>query len=337
MNTEDNQRIKDFKSILEQAILDSNQVFVVAHDNPDLDAIASAIGVYFIVKTKFKKDCFIVINDSLEHIEAGVKKVIDKEKCKIPFINLKKYHELKGEKDLLVTTDVNKKNRVSLTDCLNEFSNIVLIDHHSEDDYTIDSDKKFITCGVSSASEIITKLFCEFKVNIDENLATYLLAGIKLDTVNYSKNTDTDTLDMIKKLFKSGAKNEEVQDLFQENFESDVRIGDLIKKLKFNMFQYALGVALEGEVYSREEIAKAADKALKYGVDASFIIGYLDEECKTVGISARSNGKLNVGKIMEEFGGGGNPTAAATIVTDATVSDLESSLTLKLSNPYCTK
>ena len=337
MNTEDNQRIKDFKSILEQAILDSNQVFVVAHDNPDLDAIASAIGVYFIVKTKFKKDCFIVINDSLEHIEAGVKKVIDKEKCKIPFINLKKYHELKGEKDLLVTTDVNKKNRVSLIDCLNEFSNIVLIDHHSEDDYTIDSDKKFITCGVSSASEIITKLFCEFKVNIDENLATYLLAGIKLDTVNYSKNTDTDTLDMIKKLFKSGAKNEEVQDLFQENFESDVRIGDLIKKLKFNMFQYALGVALEGEVYSREEIAKAADKALKYGVDASFIIGYLDEECKTVGISARSNGKLNVGKLMEEFGGGGNPTAAATIVTDATVSDLESRLTLKLSNPYCTK
>jgi len=337
MNTEDNQRIKGFKTVLEQAILDSEQVFVVAHDNPDLDAIASAIGVYFIVKSKFKKPCYIVINDQMEHIEAGVKKVIDKEKGNIPFITLKKYLELKSEKDLLITTDVNKKNRICLEDNLSDFNDIILIDHHGEDVHTIETGKKFITCGVSSASEIITKLFCEFRANIDENLATYLLAGVKLDTVNYSKNTDPDTMDMIKKLLKSGAKNEEVQDLFQENFESDVRISELIKKLRFNMFQYAIAVSNLGEVYTREEIAKAADKALKYGVDASFIVGYLDEEGKSVAISARSNGKLNVGKLMEELGGGGNPTSAATVFYDRNISEIEETLTLKLSSPYYIK
>lgn len=337
MNTEDNQRIKGFKSVLEDAIINAEQIFVVAHDNPDLDAIASSIGIYFLVKSKFKKPCYIIINDSMENIEAGVKKIIDKEKGNIQFITQKKYIELKGENDLLITTDVNKKNRISVTENLDDFSDIVLIDHHGEDCYTIPAEKKFITCGVSSTSEIITKLFCEFRSNIDEKLATYLLAGIKLDTVNYSKNTDPDTMDMIKKLLKSGAKNEEVQDLFQENFESDVRIGELIKHLKFNMFQYAVATSLEGEVYTREEIAKAADKALKYGVDASFIIGYLDEDGKTVAISARSNGKLNVGKIMEELGGGGNPTSAATFSIDKTVEELENILTLKLSNPYYMK
>lgn len=334
MNTEDNQRIKGFKSVLEKSIQDASQVFVVAHNNPDLDAIGSAIGLYLLVKNKFKKDCYIIVNDPSEKLEAGVKKVMDKEKGRIPIITLRKYLELKGDNDLLITTDVNKKNRISVTEHLDDFKDIILIDHHGEDGFTIPTDKKFITSGVSSASEIVTRLCCEFRNTIDENTATYLLSGIKLDTCGYSKNCDPDTMDMVKKLMKSGANNDDVQHLFQENYESDVKIGELIKQLEFHSFQYAIAVADPSEIYTREELAKAADKALTYGYDASFILGYLDEDRHEVGVSARSNGNVHVGHIMEELGGGGNDKSGATTTLEKSAEELGEEIKLKLVNPY---
>jgi len=199
---------------------------------------------------------------------------------------------------------------------------------------TINTDKKFITLGVSSASEIVTKLFCEFKMNIEEKLATYLLAGIKLDSESLSKNTDGDTMDMIKKLYKNGANNDDVRVLFQENYESDVRIGELIKQLNFYIFQYAIAIGNDDETYTREELAKAADKALKYGVDCAFVAGYIDEDKTLAAVSARSNGKINVGKIMEDLKGGGNITSAATVSKELSTHELGEQLTLKLTNPY---
>lgn len=333
MNLEDNLKLKEFRGVLEQSIVGSFKVFIVAHDNPDLDAIASAIGLYLLCK-KYKKECYIVINDQAERIEAGVKKIIEKEKNNIPFINLKKYLELKGDNDLLLTTDVNKDNRISLGENLSDFKDIVVIDHHAENEHTIKTDKKFITVGVSSASEVVSKLLIDSKVGIDSNTATYLLAGIKLDTDDLSKNTECDTLGVAQKLLQKGASNEEVQSLFQQSYESDVRIGELIKQIEFNIFQYAIACDGGLQVYTREELAKAADKAMKYGVDASFMIGYIDEDRSKVGVSARSNGKINVCELMGEFGGGGNPMSAATVSTDMNTEDLAHNIKLKLSNKY---
>lgn len=100
------------------------------------------------------------------------------------------------------------------------------------------------------------------------------------------------------------------------------------------MFQYAIAVGDESETYTREELAKAADKALKYGVDASFVIGYVDDEHTVAAMSARSTGKLDVGKLMEEMGGGGNPSSAATVSKEETTESLGDVLTRKLTNPY---
>ena len=41
-----------------------------------------------------------------------------------------------------------------------------------------------------------------------------------------------------------------------------------------------------------------------YGIDAAFAIGFLDDD--SIYISARSNKKIDVNKIMSELKGGGN-------------------------------
>ena len=68
--------------------------------------------------------------------------------------------------------------------------------------------------------------------------------------------------------------------------------------------------------YLKEDLAKAADKMLKFnGIDASFALGYLDDG--TVHISARSNRRVNVGAIMSELSGGGNvQNAGSRVVAD---------------------
>lgn len=166
MNTEDNAKIKEFKGTVECSVLNAEQVFVVAHDNPDLDAIASALGIYYLVKTKFKKPCYIIVNDQSDKLEAGVKKVIDKEKNVIPFINVKKYLELKGDNDLLVTTDVNKVNRVSVGEHVGEFKDIILIDHHGEDEHTIFAEKNLLLVGCL----LLQKLLQSYFVNLEQIL-----------------------------------------------------------------------------------------------------------------------------------------------------------------------
>lgn len=334
MNKDNIQELKMFKTIIESSVDKCNKIFIVPHIAPDLDAIASTIGLYHLLKTKLKKDVYIIIGDQSDQIEAGVKKVIEKEKNNVQFISVKKFLELRSSDDLLFLSDVNKTNRITVAEYLGDFKDILIIDHHAVDKATVPTDKKFVTLDTSSSSEIVAKLLCEFRVTVPNNIATYLLAGIRLDTINFSKNTDSYTLEVVQKLYKNGAQNDIVQELFQENYESDVRVSDLVKQLKFHLIKYAIACDNLDVTYTREELAKAADRALRYGVDASFVIGYLNEEKTLVGVSCRSNGRLNVGEIMQELGGGGNITSAATISENETADELCLTLTKKLKNKY---
>ena len=67
---------------------------------------------------------------------------------------------------------------------------------------------------------------------------------------------------------------------------------------------------------ARLAAAQAADEMLTLqGVDASFVIF---EDNNRMNISARSYGKLNVQIIMEQLGGGGHQTMAATQLENTT-------------------
>jgi signal protein len=71
--------------------------------------------------------------------------------------------------------------------------------------------------------------------------------------------------------------------------------------------------------------AQAADTALDLGnVGASFAITRRSDN--TIGISARSMGKINVQIIMEKLGGGGHLSNAATQIKDVTIEEAKQKL-----------
>lgn len=300
----------EFKNKLESKIKKCEQVFIVPHIGADLDAIASSIAMSYIVR-KLGKEAYIILDEEPTKIEPGVRMIIEEAANNISIISLDKYRRMSSENDLLIACDVNKSYLVCCKNELDKFSDKVIIDHHNEDASTIDTDTKLILPEKSSASEIMYELLKKFQIKPDCFLANYLLAGIYLDTNKFTKNAECDTMKTVFALTSRGANVGKVNKYFEEDFYSDRRVQDLISKSEFYSYTVALCVGDAKMRYLKEELAKAADYLLRYrNVDASFAVGYTDEN--VISVSARSKGNINVGEIMSVLQGGGHATSAAT-------------------------
>ena len=328
------EQVKNLKVNIESKILKSKNVVIVPHNEVDFDAFASAIGISLIA-SKLQKQSIIVIDDPSYKLEQSVKRVMDDAKKKFNIVSKEKYLKNMDKDDLFILTDVNKSNLICLSEELKEIDkeNIVVIDHHNTGSTTIESDLCYINTDASSASEIIFKLLSMFKIKCPKEVANYLLAGIYLDTNKLTKNAKADTFKIISKLMESGADNNIIDSWFAEDFESDKRVLELVSKT--NIYKYSVAIILAEETceYTKEELAKVADYLLKYGVDASFAVGKVDES--TISISARSKAKIDVGEVMKELEGGGNQYSAATKLHDTTIEETGKKL-LKIIQPNYT-
>lgn len=323
--------IKDLKSDIEIKIINSEKVIIVPHNNADFDAIGSAIGLSLISK-KLKKQTYIIMNDQMHIIDPGVRLIIDENKKEFDIINKDKYISISHPNDLFILTDVNKTYLVSVADLLTNPENILIIDHHDGDKNTINASSVYIDTSYSSASEIVVSLLNACKIKIPSSVANYLYAGIYLDTAKLTKNCTADTMKAVARLLECGANINRVNELFKEDFLSDRKVQNLINNVQMMNCMIALILANEDEEYSREEIAKAADYALKYGADAAFAIGKIENN--VVSISARSTEKINVGSIMGELGGGGNPYSGAAKVENSNVQEVGKKLKRVLKPSY---
>lgn len=325
------ENIKNLKINLESKILASKNVVILPHLGIDFDAFASAVGLSLVV-SKLQKVSTIVIDDPTYKLEHSVKKVMDSAKKNFNIVSKEKYLKIADKDDLFILTDVNKSNLICLGEELKNINpdNIIVVDHHDEGPTTVDANFKYISTEASSASEIIFKLLNMFKVKCCPEIANYLLAGMYLDTNRLTKHVTPDTFKIVAKLMENGADNSIIDGWFEEDFESDKRVLDLVSKTNLYKFSFAVVLAEEECEYTKEELAKVADYLLKYGVDASFAVGKIDES--TISISARSKEKVNVGEVMKELKGGGNCYSAATKITDMTIEEAGNTL-VKLIKP----
>lgn len=328
--------LSEFRAKLDADLKNCSNVFIIGHNEPDFDVIGSAIGLYELA-VHHHKQAYIIVNDDEAKIEAGVKKIIDDNRDTIKIITRKEFLARINEDSLLIITDTNKKNMVAVNEDLDKLNKVFIIDHHETNDYTIEKGTKYIDVTASSASEIVARILNAAKITYSGKKANYLLAGISLDTKRFKQNTSSITHDVAEKLINHGASIDDVNELFLEEFEDYCRINNfviygtsirkIIKSAKADSgstnldtinVSFTVNRNAPKTIYQKEDYAKAADKMLKFkGIDASFALGYVDEN--TVHISARSaNGnKVDVGKILGEcFGGGTSQSAGGRVETD---------------------
>lgn len=316
--------IKDRRKI-NHAIRKAKIIFLMAHKNLDLDALGSCIGMSKLLK-KRRKNVYIIIDDKTH--EPGVEKVLKELDGCIDIIdgnNIDEYKSPKESKNLLIILDTNKKELVQNDKVLKKISKKLIIDHHELGKTTIKdaiiiNDKK-----TSSTCEMITNLIEHYDIEIDSYYATILLAGIVLDTNNYTLNTSAETFYTSYYLTSLGASAKKVQYLLKQNIEEYTERQKLLSEIETINGKIAFTKASPNTQYRREDLAKVADTLLFFNnIEASFVIGKIGKNI--VGISARSLGSYNILKILNKLGGGGDSTGGAASFENTTISKVEQEL-----------
>ncbi len=315
------QNSRDIKATLDSLLLENNQVFIVPHKRPDFDAIASSIGMTLICKKNNKK-CYIVIDDELDKLESETRKIIENIKDDFEIITSTEVKKLINDKSLMITVDTNKEYLIPTEKYLKDFNNIFVLDHHKTDSQTIHTPYLFTDDTLSSASEEVSRLLFLYDIKLKPEYATYLLAGIILDTNKMSINVSKKTYEVAGELTSRGASPSIANNMFLEDFEHDRAVQKLVDNTAFPAYIFAIACDNTNKIYEVEDIAKAADYLLKYRVNITFAIAKIDEN--TVSISARSKGDIDASRIMKLLGGGGNQYRAAAKVKGMTPEEIKS-------------
>ncbi|SHE89410.1 c-di-AMP phosphodiesterase, consists of a GGDEF-like and DHH domains [Atopostipes suicloacalis DSM 15692] len=323
-------RSRMISEALQEQIKQAPTTYVMGHAFPDMDAIGSALGIARIAMMLGKEAKVIVDQEKVGNDISNLLDEISKyhETAKNIISPEEAFEKITSE-DLVVMVDHHKPS-MSIAPHLNEKTNkVVIIDHHRRGDEFPDKPTLvYIEPYASSASELITELF-EY-VSSDSNSinrieATTMLGGIIVDTNNFSLRTGSRTFDAASYLQSVGANTTTIQRMLKESPENYLTRMEIVKNMEFVIDGMAVAHGEENEYHRQVVAAQTADTILSMtDVEASFVIVRLDEE--TVGISARSLGKVNVQRVMEKMGGGGHLTNAATQIKDLTITEVKEQL-----------
>lgn len=304
----------------------AGNVLIMAHKNPDYDAIGACVGAARLalgargtedggevrIVTDLACDSFKICCEQLESLAL----------YNNMFVDATTGLDLVRSDTLLIMVDVNNINIVESPDIARNVANIAIIDHHRQFEvFEFAPVLSYIHPTASSASELMTEMLEQspYAEELLKEEATLLLSGIMLDTKNFTHSTGAQTFSAVHYLYGRGAHTNVTRSFFYDTPE-ELRTSGLFGA---NATVYRQRIAITwidsknmGNDHTNPRIAasKAADKLLAVrGIDASFA---LIKANGTVNISARSGDRINVQLIMEKLGGGGHFDMAGAQLVD---------------------
>lgn len=321
-------RTRAMMTAISDKIKTADKVFVVGHRNLDTDALGATVGMEFFASNLIAES-YAVYDDS--QMASDIKRAIDSlaNDDKSVLITLEEAMSKVTKKSLLIMVDHSKTSLTLSSDFYQMFSEVIVVDHHRrDDDFPENAVLTFIESGASSACELVTELiqFQNAKVKLSKIQASILMAGIMLDTKNFTTRVTSRTFDVGSYLRTLGSDSVEIHQISATDFDEYKAVNALILNSERPWEQVIIARGDEEESYTNVIASKAADTILDMsGIEASFVVTCNIEG--NVAISARSRSKINVQRIMEELGGGGHFNLAACQMTDTTIS--EAVMTLK--------
>lgn len=324
-------RARMISQALQEVMRQADEIFVMGHKQPDMDSIGACLGIRRIAQMN-NKNCWIVIDT--DNLHSDIEKLLQE---------LENYPEIKGSiitpeealrkqtnGSLLVMVDVSKPSISASLELYQELKeHVIIIDHHRRgEEFPENPMLVYIEPYASSTCELITEMF-EYQVRGGEPInrieATAMLTGIIIDTKSFSLRTGTRTFDAASYLRSVGADSQLAQHFMKENVTNFLHRNHLIDRVQFVGDGNAVVFGETGVIYDPIIAAQAADSLLNVsGVKASYVVTYRSEN--VIGISARSNGDSNVQIIMEQMGGGGHLSNAATQITDESMEEVKETL-----------
>ncbi len=312
-------KVRMYAKSLQNLFTSSKKIFIMGHQHPDLDSIGACVGMASLAKN-YNENVFCLLNRG--DLNKSVQKLVNylEEEEEIFTDSSEIMHEI-DNKSLVIVVDTHRPSSVCFPEILDKAVNVIIVDHHRRGEEFIENALiSYVEPYASSTSELITELitYQEEAAKMPLRVATALLSGIVLDTKNFVYRTGGRTFSAAAILKKFGADATVINNLLKDDI-TEVLIKNKIKSSL--TLEDKVGIAFIDEVIEPYLLAQVADELLYISdVNCSFAIGKLKESVYYV--SARSNGAVNVQIIMEQLGGGGHLTNAASKVSDTELEEL---------------
>ena len=309
---------------LSALVSDSSQVFIMGHRSPDNDCIGAAAGVCALCR-KNGVPVHIIKEASPPPAQELIDRLAPLPEYQDCFLTAQEALLIADSRSLAVVVDTNRPDQVQAAELLESCNRVAVIDHHRRAaTYIEGAALNYHEPYASSASEMVTELL-QYIVEPNQILrseAEALLAGIVLDTKNFTMRTGGRTFEAAAFLRRSGADTAEVKKLYQNDLADTVAKYALIQNAQ--LYRDHIALAVSRQPVGRIIAAQAADELLNImGIDTSFVIA---PEGDKVNLSARSMGDTNVQVILEKLGGGGNAAAAGGQVSGKSVDEVAQEL-----------
>ncbi|QYN51912.1 DHH family phosphoesterase [Lactobacillus panisapium] len=321
-------RARMVSQAISELFKEADRVFVVGHANPDMDSVGSGIGVVKIARLHNVKANFVLdVNKTNYDVGRLVAKMQKVKEDTDMFISPDDALESLTDKSMLVMVDHSKYSITYSKDLYDRLKNrIIVIDHHRRgEEFPENPMLTYVEPYASSACELVTEMVEYQQPSSGQRVltdleATAMLAGITVDSREFSLRTGTRTFDAASYLRSIGASSVGVSELLKEDIDSFLERTRLVSSLKMIGPKMAVLCGDDDQIIDPIITAQAADTALDLeNVEASFAITRRSKD--TISISARSMGEINVQVIMEKLGGGGHLSNAATQIKGVTVQE----------------
>ena len=273
-----------------RSISDNSKVTIFCHDNPDPDALASALAMNELFSSHGHTSQ-IVHGGMIEHHQnqAMVKQL------EIPVRRLILDWEITDvikDSDVIVAVDFHRPgaNNIMPKDCIPH----IIIDHHTVDEM-VTADLAMVSSEYSSTSSMVASLLMSSDFVMNPRVATALAFGIKTDTLGFTRNfnaVDVRALLWINawvdkeklSLIEMPPRSIEALESFSTALNKKIQIGNLI-------------LAPVQNLTNRDSLAQIADFLLPTeGID--IVVAFGIRRGKVI-LSVRSNkAELHVGKVL---------------------------------------
>ena len=315
---------------LEDFFSERQSIFIMPHKFTDLDALGAAIGLLEMALTKNKNAKIVLDFDNVDQTTSKLINILNQEYIKLLdyLIDPEDALELINHDSLLVMVDHHSPSQSNVPQLTEKTKHIVVIDHHRRLDNAItDMLMNYVEPYASSSVELVVELMDFFReeVVIDPFEATIMLAGMMIDTNNFTVHTGTRTFESAAKLRDDGADPAKAKLILRESLDDIKTKSNLVNRARIINNHFAITVLEKQDITDRTQLAKTADELLEIdNIIAAFAIGSIGSD--TVAVSARSINNFNVQIIMEQFGGGGHMNNAAAQIKEGKPDEIAASI-----------
>ena len=288
---------------IEMQIKNAESIAVFAHENPDGDAVGSALAVYILLKNLGKNVDVIIPHfpNTYSYLPRCEEALKEGEEGKVY--------------DLAIAVDCGDFGRIDdPNDTFSMAKSTINIDHHSSN--SMFADFNFVDPVSPACAQIITSICESLGIEINKDVGTCLLTGIITDTggLRYEGVT-SETYEFVADILKKGVK---VSKIYKQAFAAVSRNKFEIQKLVLNRMEFLEDGKVTFTYVTKEDMEK-------YNVDVNDLEGIVEMGRDIQGVevaifiserddgfkaSLRSNEYVNCADACILFGGGGHIKAS---------------------------